>query len=170
MPTPEPRPEFTDRALAKATQAYATRQGRSRLHQLAASWQTWTGAALGGMIAATLTVVMLRPATQPLPAENGISLARNETREIDVLIDSERDLQNATIHISVAGSIALEGFEDEQQIDWQTNLERGTNVLSLPVFARGAGSGRLVAVVEHDGRKRTITIDLTVRDNGASRS
>jgi hypothetical protein len=170
MPTPEPRPEFIDRALAKATRRHATGQDRSRLHQLAASWQTWVGAGLGGMIAAALTVVMLRPATQPLPAENEISLALNETREIDVIIDSERDLHNATIHIALAGGIALEGFENEQQIDWQTNLERGTNVLSLPIFARGAGTGRLIAVVEHDGRRRTITIDLTVRDNGASRS
>ena len=54
----------------------------------------------------------------------------------------------------------LDGFDDERQIDWQADLERGSNLLSLPVVARSAGKGRLVAVIEHEGRTRRVAIDL----------
>jgi hypothetical protein len=128
-------------------------------------WETWIGAALGGAVAAVLTaVILLRPVEQPTPAPMGISLALNESRAIDVLIDSERELEGATIRIVATGSVVLDGFENERDIGWNARLERGSNVLSLPVVARSTGQGQLVAVIEHEGRTRRMTINLTVRD------
>jgi hypothetical protein len=40
----------------------------------------------------------------------------------------------------------------------------------LPVVARAAGKGRLVAVIEHEGRTRQVAIDLSVVDPQGSRS
>src|SRR5690606_23666334 len=99
IPAPEPRPGFVDRALAKAT---GKTPARSRLAHLASRWETWTGAALGGAIATVLTLLMLRP-MEPRPP--GITLALNEMRDIDVLIDSERALDDATIRIVASGSV-----------------------------------------------------------------
>ena len=87
-----------------------------------------------------------------------------------MLIDSERELKGATIRIAATGSIALDGFDDEQHVDWQADLERGSNLLSLPVVARTAGKGELVAVIEHEGRTQRVAIALTVIDPKASRS
>lgn len=174
MPAPEPRPGFVDRALANATReaaarpqaGHAGRAGRAGLAHLASRWETWIGAALGGAVATVLMLILLRPLDTPdqPPAPMGISMALNETRAIDVLIDSERELQDATIRIVAIGSVALDGFENEREIGWRTHLDRGSNVLSLPVVARSTGEGRLVAVIEHDGRTRRMTINLTVRD------
>lgn len=94
----------------------------------------------------------------------------NESRNIDVLIESDRELPDATIRITLVGGVVLDGFEDERQIDWQADLERGANMLSLPVVARNAGAGRLVAVIEHGGKTRTVTLDLTVNDTQASKT
>lgn len=163
MPAPEPRPGFVDRALAKAT---GRTPPRSRLTHLATRWETWIGAALGGAVATALTLFLLRP-TEPTP---GITLALNETRDIDVLIDSERALDDATIRILASGSVALDGFENDHEIDWQTHLAQGSNMLSLPVIARSKGPGRLVAVIEHEGRTRRVTVDLTVLDRDSSRT
>lgn len=164
MPAPEPRPGFVDRAFAKATSRPAARR-TSGLAHLASRWETWIGAALGGAVAAALTLILLRPLDQVnQPAPMSISLALNETRAIDVLIDSERELEDATIRIVATGSVALDGFENEREIGWRTHLERGSNVLSLPVVARSTGEGQLVAVIEHEGRTRRMTINLTVRD------
>jgi hypothetical protein len=170
MPVPEPRPGFVERALANATQAdYKSAAPRpGRLRHLATRWETWVGAALGGAVAAALMLLLLRPLDPPGP--NGISLALHETRDIEVLIDSERSLDDATIRIVASGSVTLDGFEDEHEIDWRTRLERGSNLLSLPVVARSAGKGQLVAVIEHGGRTRRVTINLTVRDPEVSRS
>ena len=64
----------------------------------------------------------------------------------------------------------LDGFDDERHVDWQADLERGSNLLSLPVVARATGNGRLVAVIEHEGRTREVAIELTVIDPKVSRS
>jgi hypothetical protein len=176
MDAPEPRPGFVDRALANATGVSASRhasdQASSKRYDwrhVAMSWETWLGAVMGGAVAAALTVVLMRPAA-PHPGEQAITLALNEVRNIDVLIDSDRELQDATIRIAVTGGVALDGLANDHIVDWHADLGRGPNLLSLPVIARKAGDGQLVAIVEHDGKTRTVMINLTVSDPGASRS
>jgi hypothetical protein len=172
MPTPEPRPDFVERALARAA---AQQQGPQavalpgRLRRFATRWETWAGAALGGAIAAALMLVLLRT-VDTTDSRQPLALTLHEVRNVDVLIDSDRELKGATIRVAASGSIALDGFDDERQIDWQADLERGANLLSLPVVARAAGKGRLVAVIEHEGRTRQVTIDLSVVDPQGSRS
>lgn len=164
IPAPEPRPEFIDQALARATRQAPP--PRSRLAHLIGRWETWVGGALGGAIATALTLLLLQPMD---PTPPGITLALNEMRDIDVLIDSERALEDATIRIVASGSVALDGFDNEHEIDWQTHLARGNNMLSLPVVARSKGTGQLVAVIEHGGRTRRVTVHLTVLDSEPSR-
>ena len=166
MPVPEPRPGFVDRALVNATRAghKPAASQLSGLRHLATRWETWIGAALGGAVAATLTLLLLRPLEPTTPDAGAITLALHETRAIDVLIDSERSLDDATIRIVATGSVMLDGFDNDREIDWRTSLDRGSNLLSLPVVARSAGKGQLVAVIEHGGRTRRVTINLTVRD------
>jgi hypothetical protein len=172
MPTPEPRPGFVERALARAAaQERATRTLLpARLGRFLSRWETWTGAALGAAAAAAMAIILLRPVDSPQRSLPRLALTLNETRNVDVLIDSERELKGATIRIAATGSIALDGFDDEQHVDWQADLEPGSNLLSLPVVARTAGKGQLVAVVEHDGRTRRVAVELTVIDPKVSRS
>jgi hypothetical protein len=172
MPTPEPRPVFVERALARATTQQQAPQAVAlpgRLRRFATRWETWAGAALGGAVAAALMLAMLRT-VDTTDSRQPLALTLHEARNVDVLIDSDRELKGATIRVAASGSIVLDGFDDERQIDWQADLERGANLLSLPVLARAAGKGRLVAVIEHEGRTRHVTIDLSVVDPQGSRS
>ncbi|HET9446153.1 MAG TPA: hypothetical protein VFO35_07845 [Steroidobacteraceae bacterium] len=167
MPTPEPRPGFVERAFARVAQQQAPQvvAPPGRLRSFATRWETWAGAALGGAVAAALMLVLLRPIdTSNSPQPLALALTLHEARNVDVLIDSDRELKGATIRVAASGSIVLDGFDDERQIDWQADLERGSNLLSLPVVARAAGKGRLVAVIEHEGRTRQVAIDLSVVD------
>jgi hypothetical protein len=166
MPVPEVRPEYVDRALARATvgTAQSSASGQSVLHRFAMSWHTWAGAAIGGVLVAILMLMLLRPVEQPGASAPGLALILHEARDIDVMIDSERALEGATIRIVASGSIALDGFDNDHEIGWQANLERGSNLLSLPVVARSAGKGQLVAIIEHEGRTRRVMINVTVLD------
>jgi len=166
LPAPEPRPEFIDRAFAAAARQAAP--SRSRLAHLVSRWETWVGVVVGAAAAAALMLLVWPPLLSR--EARGITLALNEMRDIDVLIDSERALDGATIHILATGSVVLDGFENEREIDWQTHLAQGSNVLSLPVVARSTGAGQLVAVIEHGGRTRRVTINLMVRDRAATRT
>jgi hypothetical protein len=172
MPTPEPRPGFVERALARAAAQEQASQALlpARLGRFLSRWETWTGAALGAAAAAVIAILLLRPVDSPQHSVPRLALTLNETRNVDVLIDSERELKGATIRIAATGSIALDGFDDEQHVDWQADLEPGSNLLSLPVVARTAGKGQLVAVIEHDGRTRRVAVELTVIDPKVSRS
>lgn len=172
MPAPEPRVGFVERALARAAEQQRATKATlpARLSRFLSRWETWAGAALGAAAAAAMTFILLRPVDSTQASRPQLALTLHETRNVDVLIDSERELKGATIRIAATGSIALDGFDDERHIDWQADLERGSNLLSLPVVARTAGNGELVAVIEHEGRTQRVAIALTVIDPKASRS
>jgi hypothetical protein len=162
MPVPPPRAGFVDDVLALATAGLDRPQRASRLGALV-RWETWVGAASGAAVAAMATILIMRP--QALAPSDDITLALNESRNIEVLIDSERTLDDATVRVVTSGAVELDGFEDRNEVRWQTSLERGRNVLSLPVVARTSGAAQLVAVIEHDGRSRRVAVRLLVKDS-----
>jgi hypothetical protein len=164
MPVPPPGVDFFDRAVAAAASQPLRRpmNARRSLRGLVTAWETWVGAAIGAAAAAGIAVLLLRPPAPSAVSPVRMTLSVNETRSIDVMIASERELPEATIRIFVSGSIELDGFDHEREIDWRTRLERGSNLLSVPVVARSAGPGRLIAIIEHDGRTRQVAIDLAV--------
>lgn len=172
MPTPEPRAGFVERALARSVMDQRVAQAMlpARLRRFMSRWETWAGAALGAAAAAVITFMLLRPVDSTVGPQPHLALTLHEMRNVDVLIDSERELKGATIRIAATGSIALDGFDDERQVDWQADLERGSNLLSLPVVARTAGKGELIAVIEHEGRTRRVAVELTVIDPQGSKS
>lgn len=159
MPVPPLRPGFVDEALARAVASHERKVARPA--GAFGRWETWFGIAVGAAVA-TAALLVLRPQL-PAGTEAGITLAVNESRNVDILIDSERTLDDATIRVVTTGSVELDGFDDKHTAEWQTHLERGRNVLSLPVVARGTGSAQLVAVIEHDGRTRRVAVTLIVK-------
>jgi len=166
MPVPDPRPGFVDRALARATAAApsaaaASGVGRGRWRSFAARGSAARLAAAGAL-AAAITVFALYPRwTDRVPMPQ-VGLELDEAREISVVIDAERDLPDATIRVYVTGGIELAGFEDRRELTWVATLENGSNLLALPVIARAPGNGRLVAEVEHEGRRKRISVDVRV--------
>jgi hypothetical protein len=156
MPVPEPRAGFEDRVLANAT-----RGARGNGHVLRRP-STWWSAAAGALAATVACVAILW--RQPGATDTGarVVLALNESREVSLVIDSERALEGATIRLYVTGSVALAGYEQQREIEWQTSLTPGPNLLSLPVVARSPGDGSVVAEIEHEGRKRLVSVVLRV--------
>lgn len=162
MPVPEPRPGFVDRAIGNAIGAAAPAPRRG-WRALAGRREAWWGAAVGAL-AAAVAIVALVPRAAVDGGAGDVALALNESREISVVIEAERELTDATIRIQVSGGVELAGFADQPQVEWTATLEQGANVLALPVYARLPGEGRLVAVVEHGGRTKRAVVDLHVSE------
>lgn len=160
MPVPEPRPGFVDRAIANAVDVAAPAPRRG-WRAVVGRREAWWGAAVGAL-AAALAIVALLPRAALDGGANDVALALNESREISVVIEAERELTDATIRIQVTGGVELAGFADQPQVEWTATLEQGANVLALPVYARLPGEGRLVAVIEHDGRTKRVVVELHV--------
>ena len=102
MPVPEPRHGFVDRVLAVATTAAtvtapvrAPRGVRAILARPSGIW--WAAAA--GILTAALAWALLLWAHPGVSGEPRVMLALNESREVPLVIDSERDLEGATIRL-----------------------------------------------------------------------
>jgi hypothetical protein len=158
MPVPPPRAGFVDDVLTRATTQSASVAGAPA--NVFARWETWFGAAIGAAAAVLITLFVLRPDQAMTTPE--ITLAFNESRTIDVMIDSERTLEDATISISAIGAIEFAGLDDAHQLQFRTRLDQGRNMLSLPVIARASGPAQLVATIEHAGRSRRIAVNVVV--------
>jgi hypothetical protein len=161
MPVPGPRDGFVERAIANATRSAAPARAPTSAPPRDRRGFNWWAAGVGAVAAtiAWLAFQWLHPWT---PSEPSVVLALNESREISLVIDSERNLDGARIHIYVSGSIALNGYEQQREVEWTASLTRGANLLSLPVVAREAGDGRIVAEIEHDGRTRRVSVSMHV--------
>lgn len=160
MPVPEPRAGFVDRVLARAVAAAPARAPRG-LRAALRRHATWWAAAAGAL-AATIAWVTLIWIKSGAPGEPTLVLTLHESRDVPLVIDSERELDGATIRIYVTGSVALNGYEPQREVEWQTTLTPGANLLSLPVVARETGEGRIVAVIEHRGKTRRVSVAMHV--------
>jgi hypothetical protein len=164
MPVPEPRPGFEDRVLVKAS----ARQFRapSEVRPLLRRPMTWWAAG-GGALAATLVWAMLTWMQSGAQTDPSLVLALYESREVPLVIDSERNLDGATIRIYVTGSVALAGYEQQHEVEWQSSLNKGVNLLSLPVVGYMPGDGLVVAEIEHEGRTRRVSVAMHVSGDRA---
>jgi len=151
LPVPEPRPGFVDRVLANAK------------NDIRRPFNWWA-AGLGALAATIACVALLwKPAPAPEPS---IRLALNESRDVPLVIDSERALDDATIRLYVTGSVELAGYEQQHEIEWKTSLTAGANLLSLPVVGRAPGDGLVIAEIEHQGHTRRLSLALHVTAHG----
>ena len=165
LPAPEPRAGFVDRAIRNAV---SNVRATSVFAHILSCWETWVGVAVGAAAATLLSLAVLRAPSSSV--SQPIALALNEVRNIEVVIDSERELSNATIRVALLGGLELEGFDEERQLDWTADLHRGPNLLTLPVLARSSGSGVLIAMIEHGGEQRSVTVNVRVSEPGSSKS
>jgi hypothetical protein len=158
MPVPESRRGFVDRALliASGRKSPEVRGFRDAIRRPATWWAAGVGA-----LAATLAWMALFIHAGAVREPNLI-LALNESRVVPLVINAERNLDDATIRLSVTGSIGLAGYGEQHEIVWTTSLTQGANLLSLPVFARAPGDGSVVAEIEHEGRTRRLSMALHV--------
>jgi hypothetical protein len=174
MPAPELRPGFADAALARATGRLAVVApvsrpgvsiGRPRPARRWRRFELWAGASIGAAAAAALLVMLWgvpqRAGSPPEGTADGVRMALYEAREIGLAIDAETAVAGATLTILLEGGIDLVGFGERREVRWQTDLDAGTNLLSLPILAHSIEEGRLTAVVEHGDK--TQRIDVRVR-------
>lgn len=156
---PAPSPDLLDKALRRgaARDAQARPDHRLRRRFLA-------GAAVGGAVAAGLVVMLLgaagllRPSTSALVPE--LAIALHDVRDVRIAIDSPVDVGAAAIRVVLSGGVALSGFEGRTELRWSSPLDRGTNVLTLPVVMHEPGGGHLLVEVIYGEHRKTFAMRL----------
>jgi hypothetical protein len=155
-PAPAAPPDAFDRTLERlaAGQSAASRP----------PVQFWQGVGLGAALAAAMAyaiVTWLPEAGDPEAAATPqLALRVNETRDISISLTTAEALPDAEIHISLSGSIGLEGYAGQRELSWHADLDAGTNQLTLPIVATGSEGGQLLVEVTHGGKRRTFLVDV----------
>jgi len=146
---PPPSAGFADRALSNAARLHPARAGSRNNY-------------VTGGIAASLVAVflMISVMTGPGPGQPNadIVLIDGQVKTIRVAIESSRVIDNIEVTIDVSDNLEIEGYGNQQEISWTTRLERGVNLIALPVTAIAAGDGEIVARVGLDGAEKVFRI------------
>lgn len=162
---PGPRPDALQRAVRAAADAAVRPPAPARRPARAGFW---LGTAVGAAAAAALAavwVVVLEPGSPgaAVSATPSVSLALNETRDVNIAVDAPVAMADAEIHVVLTGAIGLAGFEGQKELRWRTDLAAGANQLTLPVVALGADGGQLLVEVQHGAKRRTFVVDVQAR-------
>ena len=153
--TGQPKAGFADRVLARAVEHH---QSKTHHH--------WSF--IGGAIAASL-VIAVTSFLLPLVPQQDTELARQtlalhqETR-VALAFESREGLKDATITLHLPDNVELKGFPGQHKISWKTDIDRGTNLLALPVMGVAAKNGLLVARLQYGNKSKEYKVELNVKN------
>jgi anti-sigma factor RsiW len=153
MPVPPPSRGFLEQAVHRAA---STRRPST------ARWRAAVGGALAAGVVLGLVATLFLRVPRPTEGIPGVTMALHEARTIQLALNSERELRQATVTIQLPEGVELRGFAGQREISWKTDLARGVNLLSLPLVAVAAKDGALVARLHHDDRNRELRVMFTV--------
>ncbi len=114
-----------------------------------------------------VTVWWLQPGMPGAAANPQVRLALHEVRPVNVSLDSPESLQGAEIHVVLTGAIGLEGYAEQRELRWVTDLDRGVNQLTLPLVALGPNGGQVMVEVQHGDKRRAFVVDVQTTDDSA---
>lgn len=125
----------------------------------------WLGTGIGGAIAASLFAVAVTIGwIGPSPVEptdmGEFTVSVYEPTVMNVAIEADRPLENASISIFLTGDVEIEGFWGQRELTWVTDLEEGVNRLSLPVVALDENGGKMVVRLEHPDSEQVYVVKV----------
>lgn len=146
-PEPVVPPGLEQRVLGRALPAGGRRRGRSRY--------VWPWAAVGTAAAAgalAIALVRVMP-TKPAPGSTRVpqvALQLHQTRQVGFVFHVRHRLRNVRIVIRLPKGVSVVG-RGARRVVWHVDLQRGDNLLKLPLLARTRGGGMVRAEVDVAG-------------------
>ena len=166
LPVEQASPDFEAKVFAAVSSHYGTRSGHSG-NRFITGFATAMVASLALWFASTVFTPQLIQQTPDEQAPQMINLAMNQLRTVKLMFEAPKDLAEVTLSVELPENIELEGFAGQKQLVWQTKLNKGQNVLALPVIATGNGHGELVARLSYGDKTKEFHIVLKTDDDGA---
>ncbi len=162
LPVPAARADFEQRLLARVRKHYSPDPRRRQHIGFASGFAT---AAVAGLLI-WLTTTLYLPGTS-VEQPQILVLGMHQTQTVRLLFEAPTDIEQASLSISLPDHLRLQGYPEQRQLSWRTPLQRGQNVLALPVRAIGPGQGELVTRLSFGGKTHTHTVMLKTEMQGA---
>lgn len=106
----------------------------------------WPMAAAAAAVVVTLAVGgLLVPwsGNDNADAPQVVTLHTDQEKEVRFAIRSERALDNVRLTVNIPENMELTGFPGQRKVSWTTQLNKGVNMLRLPIRASGPGRATL---------------------------
>lgn len=158
FPVPPPSANFAERALRHAAQAHSA----SNHHRyFGAGFLSAAIAASAVFIALFLVQPQLFQADIPM-----VSMQVQEIRTVNLAFNSPVDIKAVTFSMQLPDNFELSGYSGMRKVTWTASLQKGRNVLSLPVIALGKGNGVMHAQIAHEDQIKSFRIRLHALGKG----
>jgi len=155
LPAPTPNPEFEKRAFIHAEKVYTSshRINTSVIMKIAAS--ILIVVALGFLF----NSIWKSSQTEGLD----VLVRLNQPEEIKLVFYSKESLRNVSFSLIPSDGIEPIGFGNQQEIVWQGNLEKGDNLLVVPLITRNRKGGTLVVAIRYGSQNKQFHLRLQVK-------
>jgi len=168
MPVPESSVGFAARALRRAAKANAVSHHPEQHRAFAGGF---AAALVAGLVLWFVTGIYgpdeELATSQPQLAE--LSIGLYETRRVKLSFNSPEKMEKVRLSLVLPEHVELEGYPGRKQIAWYTKLNKGDNILTLPLSATRSDKGIFTAKVGTGKAAKTIQFYLNVADPGISR-
>ncbi len=137
-----------------------------RTDQGASGQRFWTGTVFGGVVAASLFALALTTGWVQLPGDATnrsapeFVVALSEPRDLNVAIETDHALANATITVTLSGGVELAGYTGQRQLTWEADLVAGVNQLTLPIRTTGIAGGQVIVQLVHPDTEQVLVVGV----------
>ncbi len=121
-------------------------------------WSTpVVGAAMAACLAGGLFLGQwFMPSTDTQKPETVVGpVAEDSVQTLRLAFESGEALEDVTLTIELPPHAELASSPGERRLSWEVDLDKGNNLLALPVRTLFPGEGDLVARIRHGDRERT---------------
>lgn len=171
---PESSPDFEARVLTAATGQNLSAGGQ---RSMSMPW-------VGGAVAAALVLgVALGVGLQPdapvreatvasgsgAERESVDSTVSGSAQTVRLAFNSAEAMTDVTLTVELPAHVEMARYPGRQQLSWNVSLDKGENIVELPLNVMFPGEGELVAHLDDGERRKTFRADLP-RANATSRT
>ncbi len=116
---------------------------------------------LAALVATRSNPILPGEAVPQAEAAVQVAMVPQQSKTVRVLIESADERDSATITISLAENLELEGFPNERVIEWDAPLKAGKNLLELPLRLMNGASSHLDVAFSHGQTRRNVRIAVS---------
>jgi anti-sigma factor RsiW len=158
LPVDEADAGFEERVLKKVHRQFPN-QGNKRFFT---GFATAMAASLALWFASTVYIPEMPDTQSPT-----IQLAVNDAYTVNLKFEAPANLSDVTLSITLPEHVEITGYPGRKAIIWKTTLDKGSNVLALPVMAINNGQGELIAHLQYGDKSKSFRVVLKTNLNDA---
>lgn len=150
MPVPQSSADFRQRVFERVRAEYPPEPPMHLGMKLSAGFASFA------MFGLALWLVSGMQA-HDLPSEPSqvVAVAVDQSQSVRLVFDAQTDIQQAELSVDLPENVTLVGYPGRHSLSWQTSLQKGQNVLELPVQATRQGRGELRTQLSYNNKIRT---------------